>query len=54
MLLEVIDLLDLSRFYLEDREREFGGVGSGIVIFVITQLVGQRSREWGTLLPGVN
>ena len=52
--LEVRDVLDLSRFYLEDRQREFGGVGSGIVNFDIAQLVGQSSREWGTLLPGVN
>ena len=46
--LEVRDVLDLSRLYLEDGQREFGGVGSGIVIFVISQLVGQRSREWDT------
>ena len=47
-MLEVIDLLDLSRFYLEDRQREFGGVGSGIVNFDMAQLVGQSSREWDT------
>ena len=47
-MLEVIDLLDLSRFYLEDRQREFGGVGSGVVNFGIAQLVGQSSRKWDT------
>ena len=46
--LEVRDVLDLSRLFLEDGQREFGGVGSGIVIFVISQGLGQRSREWDT------